>query len=97
MLVGHGLKADRFEGFGDVLFHCAWRREIAALDFAQLFADIGVVAIEWGLTGKKVVERCAEAIHISSRTQFIEPAGSLFGAHVGGGADRGARQRWGGA
>ncbi len=62
----------------------ARRREVAPLDLAEQLDDVGVG--KGGPAGQQAVEGGAQAVDVAGRTQLVNPAGGLLGAHVGRGS-----------
>ena len=69
--------------------------EVAAGDALQDDAEIVVVLRR--AAREDDVKRGAEAVDVAGAAELIEPTGGLLGTHEGGGADRGAHLRRGGA
>src|SRR5208282_2678577 len=67
--------------------------EFAALHLAQDLAD--VVTLEWRLPGQQAIERRAQRVDVRPRSEIVEIATGLLGAHVSRRAQRAAGQRLG--
>ena len=86
----HRLEADRLQRRVDRGVKRSGRRKFAPLHLAEHLADI--LTLERRPAGEQAVERRAQAVHVRPRSQPVQFAARLFRAHVGGRAQRAARQ-----
>ena len=91
----HRLQAGCLERPVDPRVNLPGRPELAPLHRPEHRAD--VVPLERRPAGQQAVERGPQAVNVAPRSQLLEVAAGLLGAHVSRRAQRAARQRLGAA